>query len=311
MRKAFIILICIIPFACFAQNRDMDNWVDFGSSHRAKWLQIAPGKMGPNALPVPKMDYARVGDLSKLELGAHYHQMSGDTAINSHFSWFWNIAPGRAAVEIWGQPSETFRMSNDVRDDRQVYYDDEGWTTQVGDLYISTFVQILEDHRFLPDISINYTHKTTTGENFYARYTDAALDYYYFALGKSFMPKNFFFDEIRLAALAGFYVWQVNKVEMAQDEGPVVVAGLQLTKGTWDIYNEFGGYSGYGAYNALNRIYGDGVIQEHNDPLVYRARIQKTGLKFDFTAEFQTGFRDYHYQTFRLGLIYKFENPHF
>ena len=311
LKYGSFILFLISISLCQAQNRDQSNWIDFGSSHSSKWLQIAPGKMGPNALPVPKLDYARVGTKSKLETGAHFHFMPGDTAINSHFSWYWNIAPGRAAVEIWGQPSETFRMTNDIRDERQIFYDDEGWTTQIGDLYISTFIQIIEQHRFLPDLTISYTHKTTTGSNYHARYTDAALDYYCFALGRSFFFENPFIDEIRIAAMAGFYVWQVNKVEMAQDEGPVVIAALQIRKQNWNIFNEFGGYSGYDAYNHLNNVYGEGSVQGHNDPLIYRLRLEKTGQRFNFSAEYQTGFRDYRYQTFRLGVSYNITPQNF
>lgn len=312
MRKYFsIILLITIPFLSFSQNRDYGGWIDFGSSHASKWLQIAPGKLGPNALPVPNMDYALIGDESKLEIGTHFHQMAGDTALNTYFNWHWNLAPGRVAVEIWGQPTETFRLTNELRDDRQIYYDDEGWITQIGDLFISTFIQIIKEKKYLPDVTINFTQKTTTGENDHGRYTDAPMSYFYFALGKSFHFKNTIVDEIRIAGLAGFYVWQTNKVEMAQDEGPVWVTGLQLRKQSFNWHNEFGGYTGYDAYKVLNRIYGDGIIEGHNDPLIFRSRIEKTGKTFNITAEYQTGFRDYHYQTLKLGLIYRFKTKGF
>ena len=38
--------------------------------------------MGPNALPVPDMDYALVDTLSVFEDGAHAHFMPGDRAVN-------------------------------------------------------------------------------------------------------------------------------------------------------------------------------------------------------------------------------------
>ena len=307
MRK-YIILAFILLLTCqtWAQREPQSNWVDFGSSHSSKYLQIAAAKMGPNALPVPRMDYALVGNETKVELGAHYHQMKGDTAINTYLNWQWNIAPGRAMVEIWGQPSETFRMSNEVRDFRQITRDDTGWITEAGDLWISTYIQLLKEKKYLPDLVINYTCKTTTGGNSHARYTDANLNYFYWALGKSFHFKSKVIDELRLAGLFGFYVWQTNKVAMSQDEGPVFEFGLQLRKGDFNWYNEFGGYTGYDAYNYLNRIYGEGTIQGYNDPLIFRTRLEKGGKRFNCTAEYQFGFRDYSYQTFRLGVIYHF-----
>lgn len=307
MNKYSFIICFFIPFLASSQSRDTKNWIDFGGNHATKWIQYAPGKMGPNALLVPKMDYARIGNESKLEFAAHYHQMTGDTAINSFISWLWNFAPGKASVEIWGQPSETFRLSNDLRDDRQIYYDDEGWMTQAGDLLISTYIQIFKDIKYLPDVSINYTLKTTTGDDYHARYTDASMNYFYLAAGKSFYVKSLILDEIRIAGLLGFYVWETNKVEVAQDEGKVFEAGIQLRKGKFVLYNEFGGYEGYDAYEYMDRSLGLDRIQGNNDPLILRSRIEKTGRHFNFTAEYQHGFRDYHYETFRLAVIYHFE----
>lgn len=307
MRKIiFIIITLFILVQAKGQRAPRSNWVDFGSSHSSKYLQIAAAKMGPNALPVPFMDYAIIGKESELETGAHYHVMEGDTSVNSFVNWKWNIAPGRAKIEFWGQPSETFRISNDVRDFRQISQDDNGWSTEIGDLWISTFVQILKDKVFLPDISINYTCKTTTGSNRNARYTDANLNYFYIATGKSFKFNSALIDELRIAALGGFYVWQVNKVEMAQDEGPVFEFGIQLKTGSLIWYNEFGGYKGYDAYKFMNHYLGEGTVKGYNDPLIFRTRIQKTGRNVNFNAEYQFGFRDYNYQTFRLGMSYHF-----
>lgn len=308
MLKYFLLIISFIysTFILQAQQRNKSNWIDFGGSHTSKWLQIAPGKLGPNALPVPHMDYALIGNQSKIDVGAHYHQMPGDTALNSYFNFHWNIAPGRAIVQIWGQPTETFILSNELRDFRQITPSNEGRITQVGDLYISTFIQIIKAQKYLPDISINFTQKTTTGENDHGRFTDSPMSYFYLALGKSFIFNSNIINEIRIASLAGFYVWQTNKVEMSQDEGPVVVTGMQMRRKNLSWFNEIGGYSGYDAYEYLNKIYGEGSIQGHNDPLIYKTRLEYESKILSYSAEFQTGFRDYSYQTFRIGISYRF-----
>ncbi len=306
MRILFQIFLFSIPISLFSQSRDMSTWIDFGFDHSNKWLQIAPAKLGPNALPVPDMDYAFIDSESSVEAGAHYHYMNGDTAVNSFFSFNWNISPGRAMVKIWGQPTETFRLVNNLRDDRQIYYDDNGWMTQAGDLYISTFIQILKEEKWLPDLSINYTLKTTTGSNYHGRYTDASLDYFYFAMGKSFFFNYGFINEIRIAGMLGFYVWQTNKVEMAQDEGPVYEAGIHIKSSTNNLYAEIGGYEGYDAYEHLDRSSGLNRIEGNNDPLLLRFRFVKNTKNLDFKFEYQTGLRDYAYQTFKIGVIYRF-----
>jgi hypothetical protein len=305
LKVLFFSLLLIPLFAC-PQTRDRSNWIDFGGDHINKYLQIAPGKLGPNALPVPRMDWAKVGVENKVEAGVHYHYMTGDTAVNSYFSMYWVIAPGRAAVEIWGVPSESFHMTNAVRDNRQIYYDDNGWTTESGDLIISTYIQLLKETKWIPGVSISYTLKTTTGGNLNGRYTDAEMNNFYLAAGKSFCFTKGPIDEIRIAGMLGFYVWQTNKSVMGQDEGRLNEIGIQLRKKSFSLYTEFGGYQGWGAYEFLEKP-GENRIEGNDNPLILRSRLEKTAKHFDFTLEYQTGFRDYHYQTFRLGAIYHFQ----
>lgn len=302
----FTALAMLLSTLSMAQSRSTKNWFDYGGSHVNKWLQIAPAAMGPNALPVPDMDYAKVESSHSLTAGAHYHSMPGDHAINNYYNFRWNIAPSRATVSIWGIHSERFRMSNEVRDRRQIYYDDKGWTTSSGDLWVSTYIQILRDKDYLPDMAINYTMKTTTGSNVHARYTDTPLHYFYLALGHSVLFKQSFIDEIRVAALGGFYVWQINKVEMAQDEGPVAEFGLQIKAKHFSLFNELGGYSGYDAYEFIDKLYGTDIIDGLNDPLIYRVRLQWQNKHFGISGEYQKGLHDYEYNTFRLHFTYLF-----
>ena len=299
MRSTVIPLFVLMHFLAFGQSRPTGGWIDFGSEHTNKWLQIAPAKLGPNSLPVPIMDYAKLYSLSNIETGVHAHFMEGDKAINSYFSLYWSVVPQRVAVHVWGFPNETFQTGNQVRDERQIYYDDTGWVTQVGDLWISTTIQVLKDKKILPDITINYSSKTTTGGAIQGRYTDAPANYYYIAFGKSLFPKKGFIHEIRVAAMGGFYVWQTNKVELAQDEGALYEFGIDLKHKNWSWKNEIGGYSGYDAYRYIG-------VRGSNDPLVYRTNIKTAGERTDWILEYQTGLHDYLYQTFRFSMAYKF-----
>ena len=299
MRFSVLILLVLFAFSGFGQSRPTDNWVDFGSDHINKWLQIAPGKLGPNALPVPFMDYGLLDSLSNIETGVHAHFMKGDRAVNSYLSCYWAVVPKRIVVHVWGYPTETFRTHNSVRNDRQIYYDDTGWMTKTGDLWISTFIQIIKDKKNWPDITINYSAKTTIGDAVQGRYTDAPANYYYVALGKSKFFKTGFINEVRLGAMAGFYVWQTNKIELAQDEGALYEFGIDLKHKNLSWRNEIGGYSAYGGYQFIG-------VDDNNDPLIFRTNFKNSGERFDWKLEYQTGFRDYDYQTIRISVFYKF-----
>ena len=303
LRIKQVLLLIIFSLALllelFGQSRSTKDWTDFGSSHVNKWIQVAPGTMGPNALPVPEMDYAQIEGSSSLETGIHAHFMKGDTAVNSWLNFRWIVVPEKVEVSFWGFPTETFRLTNEVRDERQIYCDDPGWITHQGDLWISTRIQILKNHKKLPDITLNYSFKNTTGLMKHARYSDAGTNYFYLALGKSFFPEAGILDELRIAGLGGFYLWQTNKVEMAQDEGPLIEAGLKLRKNNFSVANEIGGYFGYDAYEYIG-------VTGNNDPLVYRLNIEKSGKSIDWKAEFITGLNDYNYNTFKMGITYRF-----
>ena len=301
MRISILSILVLTVYIGFGQSRPTKGWNDFGSSHVNKWLQIAPGTLGPNALPVPFMDYALIDSVSNIEAGIHGHFMDGDKAVNSYFSFYWAVAPKRVVVQLWGFPSETFQTDNSVRDKRQIYYDDTGWITQFGDIWISTYIQLLRDKKIWPDITINYSAKTTTGGAIQGRYTDAPANYYYIAFGKSYHPKKGFIDEFRIALMGGFYVWQTNKVELAQDEGLMYELGLDLKHKNFSWRNEIGCYNGYDAYQ-----YQFPEIPPANDPLIYRTNLKYSTKRFDCKLEYQTGLYDYHYNTFRMTVFYTF-----
>ncbi len=299
MRIKLISIFFIFYNVLWGQSRNTSDWLDYGSNHISKWIQVAPGKMGPNALPVPDMDYALIGNQSSVAAGTHLNVLKGETSINSYLDFYWAVAPGKVAVKIWGFPSETFRINNQIRDERQIYYDDGGWITSGGDLWISTFILLLNNHQKLPDLVINYSMKTTTGSILHARYTDGPAHYFYAAAGKSISPKNGFPDEIRIAVMGGIYIWQTNKVEMAQDEGPLFESGFMLRHQCFSLFNEVGGYNGYGAYGYMG-------VADYNFPIIYRARLLREGKNIDCKFEYKSGWNDYNYTTIKFELVYNF-----
>lgn len=293
LKQSLLISFLLVSIFIKAQTRDYTNWFDYGSGHISKWLMIAPAKLGPNALPVPRMNYGLLQTQHSLEIGTDAHFMTGDKALNTYVNLKWSVAPEKVMIEIWGNPTETFRTSNELRDERQIYYDDTGRITHQGDLWISTNIQLLTNRKNLPDIVLNYSVSTTTGINLQGRYIDAPISYLYLAFGKSFFMEDSFVDEIRIAGMGGWYIWQTNKVEMAQDEGPLVELGIQIKMKNACLIQEIGGYQGYDAYDFIGK-------RGYNDPLIYRSRLEYQLKKVLLKAEYQIGLKDYFYQTTRL-----------
>lgn len=304
--KEFLILILVIGFSytCIAQRTSPQDagWINYGNGGAAQYLQYASELMGPNALPVPDLNYANIGRLHKIEIGALYHHMEGDDAINSYFNLYWNIAPGRAAIEIYGYPTETFRMTNEVRDERHVYADDKGWMTQGGDIWVNVQVQLLKETKRLPDVLLNIMNKTTTGDVSDGRFTDAPLNCFLLATAKSFQLKNNVINELQIALNLGYYIWQTQRSEPDQDEGPSYGVGVKLRHKRFSLYNELCGYSAYNAYG-----WWSDVTNGKNSPMVSRSRIEYDREKFAWRLEFQNGYRDYSYKTLKLGVAYKFK----
>lgn len=94
-------------------------------------------------------------------------------------------------------------------------------------------------------------------------------------------------------------MWQTNKVELAQDEGPLYELGIDLKHKNLSWRNEIGGYSGYDVYEFIG-------VSGNNDPLIFRTNLKSSGKRFDWKVEYQTGIRDYSYQTIRISGFYKF-----
>ncbi|TKG91167.1 hypothetical protein EYV94_22440 [Puteibacter caeruleilacunae] len=290
----FLSLLAVLVLLCYESVAQRPNdFIPQNSSHVHRYLLLAPGKMGPNALPVPEVGDALVGDQIIVTIGADGHYRKGDKAINSFLSLDFPIVADIISCQVWGYPSETFRMTNAIRDERQIYYDDTGTMTDDGDLWFGTSIQIFKDRKHLPDLMVVGAYKTTTGGLDHARYTDAPAHYYQFQLGKRIKLNSHRLKCLQLSGMCGMYVWQTNREEVSQDEGPLGGAEIRLISNKMEIYQSMAGYHAYEETG-------------FNKPLVYRSGLQFNGKKMSVGLEYQTGNNDYKYQTFRFKLSWHF-----
>lgn len=277
-------------FSLFGQNRTHPPFKSRVESHVHKYLLLAPGMMGPNALPVPEIGNGVIGDRGFAELGAHSHFLKNDNGVNSFLRFYFPIVADVIAIDIWGYPTETFRMRNERRDELQIYYDDTGRITQGGDLWLATSIQLIRNHKWLPNMVGKVALKTTSGNLDHARFTDSPAQYFQLSTGKQW-------NNWRLNATGGFYVWQTNREEVSQDEGLMWGAEVRWQPKRFQVYQSV---SGYHAYEQTGE----------NRPVILKSGASYRWKKAQVEIEYQTGIQHYYYETVRLSFRYFFNSPY-
>lgn len=134
-------------------------------------VEINPGFLGPNALPVPQLRETRVGSKMRASLGLESHyQRNRELVGNPRFAIFLPFSE-RAALRLSGEPLEYFVTSSDLQNERNAL-NKRGFAP--GDLYFGAMFQILDRDYDPIDLSLNVTTKSTTGKGLESsRHTDA------------------------------------------------------------------------------------------------------------------------------------------
>lgn len=264
-----------------------DNWVDY--------IEISPGSMGPNALPVPSVGKGRVENGQSFELGLQAHFGDGDNTQNSWSYLNLNLARDIASLIVYMAPQEHFDVSDRTRDKRMLsgeYYEPEGFAT--GDVYFGFEIQILKDRPKAPDVLLRAVTKSASGaETGGARFTDTPGYFIDASAGKDFnIGKGN--TIIRPYINLGFYAWQTYDRRNPQNDAPMYGIGMDLLSGKNQLSTSLAGYSGW---------------KDNGDkPLVYRIEYLRKANRFNYLAQYQYGFNDYDYSSFKLSIIYYTEN---
>jgi len=295
MRSFHICFLLLICTGAFAQDyswwNDKHNWD--GQTHWTKYMILSSAYMGPNALPVPEIKRGIMADKTLFEFALDNHFSSGDITNNLFTELFIPLAPGRAGIKMAIVPIEYYRM-NTLTNDLRVSRDYDGKGFSVGDLYFSTFIQLLKDHEKLPDILLTVNLKTASGSNLEAaRHTDSPAYYFDLSFGREFIISSQNLRSVRAHAMAGFYVWQTHQDMYYQNDAFLYGCGVDLSFKRFLMKNALGGYIGY--------------IDNGDKPMIYRMSLAsslKTGLNYEFG--FQQGIQDFAYTSFRIAFIFNF-----
>lgn len=258
----------------------------------SQFIQLKSAKMGPFALPVPSIYDARVGDKAEFEGGYTYYKHKTEEAPTHATTtrFYYPLLAHRVAVEMTLMPYENFKYSDQVADELHTF-DTKGSGT--GDFYINTYIQILQQSKTKPDLTLRYGLRTASGSNINnARHTDSPGYYMDASVGKDVFTSEG--QALRFYALAGFYCWQQPDSSKMQNDAFMYGAGISYTNDDWLLKWDIGGYGGYkndGDSPMLMRFTFDVPLKE----------------KLKMRLLYENGLSDFPYKGYHFRLVYSFE----
>lgn len=293
MKSIYLILLFLLGTSSLSAQdfgwwNDTHNWD--GVTRWRDYIIVAPDFMGPNALPVPTIHKGKIADQAYFKLGAVKHSSPGDKTENLSSELFIPLFSPRVGLSLGMVPIERYKTDAVTRDRRRARnFSGEG--TAVGDLYIGTHIQLLQDKVSLPDVLLTVNLKTASGNKLSdARHTDAPGYFFDLSFGKQINLNKRKTSFIHPYAMLGFYVWQLRGAEQEQNDAFLFGAGCSLLFPKVDINTNFGGYYGY--------------LGNGDKPLVYRLILSsKFDSVFNYELGFQKGLQDYDFTSISVSWI--------
>ncbi len=244
----FITFLLLVFNSAYAQDdytwwNNIHNWD--GVQSWSTYIPMVPGKMGPNALPVPDNQDGRIDTNLRLLLAPEVHLAPNDFTTNL-FTRI-NIPIKKAvALQIWWVPIEYFKTDTIVRDMRAARTR-EAKGFAMGDVYIGMQIPLIANKKGWPDLMLGINLKTASGNGLQdARFTDSPGYWFELSAGKDFklpsvLPKVTF----RWYASSGFYVYQTNRTDYFQNDALMLGGGLDVNVGRITLRYQLNSYTGY------------------------------------------------------------------
>lgn len=275
------LLVLVLLFRLSGQAQQYDWWVQKhawdGVTHWSDYLKFSPGYMGPNALPVPRLERGLIDSTSALELSARAHWSGGDDTQDLLLRYQHAFIPGRIAVAAEWMAVEHYITDTITRDER-FSREHDGKGISAGDLNASTMIRLLPEQGKRWGVVFRVNLRTASGDNLKAaRHTDAPGYHFDLSTGRWFSLSAA--TRLRVHATAGFLAYQTNRNDYYQNDCLLYGAGLLLAHHRLTIGSEVAGYSGY--------------LHLNDDPLLWRTHVgfRSTGVEHRFT--FQQGLNDW------------------
>lgn len=291
MKKYFFLLLLAFPISVVCA-QSFDWWRNNvhwdGTTHWWKYLIISPAYLGPNALTVPAISNGSCDSLVSLGVSANFHFSNGDQTQN--FMLYGNYSTKRNTLSVEAQfvPYEHFWMSHEKKTERKVYYQEYYATNTVGDVIVSTTIQLFDKWRPRVQTALRVGIRMPSGgKQGAARYADVPL--YWVDAGCAIPFKN---PEWKWLGMAGFLVWQTNDDDLRQDDAFLFGSGVEWNRKGIRVQGYGAGFLGY-------KNNGD-------KPIVLRLTLEKTKKRNVFLFRLQQGLHDFDYFSVETGIKYLF-----
>ena len=293
-RACLFFFSCLLALTAFSQEdwtwwNELHGWKP-GMPNWRSFIIISPGYLGPNALPVPSVQKGILKDPKSFEFSSDLHFRKGDNTQNIAGRLYYPFGD-KIAIELYWVMLERYAMSDSIRDERRAR-DRDGKGIATGDLYFTTYIQLIKGRKF-PNTLLRMAGRTASGGHLdAARYSDAPG--YYFDLGFS-KPVGKCIGQLNGMPFGsfGFYSWQTNDLDNLQNDAYMYGIGFELSNENWRITNSLSGYSGY--------------KDIRDKPMVYTLDIQKNLRKHALRFQYLYGLRDWEYQTIKLSYLWQWK----
>ena len=264
---------------------------------------ISPYYFGPNAFPIPDMLDATVKDKLTIELSGSIYKgyrgdITNDIAIRINVPLFCKKVNLSLWVpfEWWSNSEQNIDVCrlSDVKDSRL----HKGNT--IGDVYLSTDIQLLTEKKHFIDCTIRAALKSASSYFYFlGRYYDSPGYFFDSSIGKEIpLPNNFIINRLRIVGTVGFLSWQTDNGR--QNDALMYGGMLQLT-----MFNNFMVSSTIGGYSGWEHSLNEGK-EAHDRPLSVKTKIEWRIKDFSLFTLLQNGIREYPYVQLKFGVAYQF-----
>ena len=292
MKSIPFLIVFFIQLSLHSQTRErweqVVNWD--GVSHWSRYMITLPAFQGPNSLPVPQLGNGRIDSNSYIGVSGAFHFSKGDNTQNVVINGHLAVVKDVVGVELTWIPWERYNMSTAIKEQRHVYY--EYWNDKkaAGDLIINTNFRLLKKWSRVADFIFQLGYRMPSGTDYgTARYSDGPGYHFAINLGKPLNKTK----TLKLTAMAGFLVWQIQSDIFRQDDAFLFGAGLEYRKKNFSLHTNIAGYLGY-------------LENQGDKPVVFRTRAEQQFKKMKLVLGFQQGLNDFEYSSFDAGLRFNF-----
>lgn len=259
--------------------------------------RTSPYYFGPNAFPIPDI-LDKVSDRLRIGLAADcYTGFRGDLTGDLHLSINIPLWTRRANLSLWMPAVEWYRNSErnmEVSGIAPAMREKARKGVLAGDVYVSADLQVFEEARIRPDVTVRAALKTASGSgNDIGRYYDSPGYFFDAAVAKTFTVGNSGVA-LRGALSAGFLCWQTERD--LQNDAVMFGALLRIDYRRFSLSGAFGGYVGW-----ENIAYTD-RRDSHDAPMSVKIKALYSFGMWEAFAQYQRGVRDYPYNQVRLGV---------